>query len=572
MTRYSGKQGREAPALPDDVQRTANTTQKIKLGRPSKRRSKPPGHAPQVMVKVTGFCKDGGRAFANLRYISRHGKVALENERGEKIEGKEAAFQYAEGWSETIRIATRTKRANGRQAARLVFSMPPGTPPDKVLAATRAMCAKQFAGHEYVMALHTDTEKPHVHLLLMMRGEGGKRVKARKADLREWRESFAVELNARGVAATAEANRLVRGKMKARRNEDLLKRLVDGDKTHKPGRSRVAKAIAEQAATAPHEPGREPWRKPLRTRQEKLISQAVESAAALTNPMPRFMGTNGKALKHEPVIYNAQDETRRRTWQFAAAKLHESGSGRAASEARARTLAGLRDVPRRDVEHQRRHVAVLLPLDAHDRLSDRFKHSADLLLRRSGVGTDGVAQSGRVVAPAVGFERKTAFVPTGQAAARAAAWREVAERIEPDLKTALDTEKARVRNELGAQRPEPRATGQRLGSLAGLAAAARKAVAPVQVEPSKPVQVPAPAPKVDGKTPQEHYVIARLREDGWNESKIAGAIAHLRSNPTPAPAHEKGASAGVAPSPAPAPSSAQSQPAPDQATPRRRGR
>src|SRR3546814_14810271 len=50
-------------------------------------------------------------------------------------------------------------------AVSMVFSMPAGTDPDKVLSAVREV-ARSEIGHEwdYVLALHTDTPRPHVHV------------------------------------------------------------------------------------------------------------------------------------------------------------------------------------------------------------------------------------------------------------------------------------------------------------------------------------------------------------------------------------------------------------------------
>ncbi len=54
--------------------------------------------APQVMVKVTG----GGRGMkaiaAHFRYISKNGRLEIEDERGEKMSGKESLHELADDW------------------------------------------------------------------------------------------------------------------------------------------------------------------------------------------------------------------------------------------------------------------------------------------------------------------------------------------------------------------------------------------------------------------------------------------------------------------------------------------
>ena len=66
---------------------------------------------------------------------------------------------------------------------KLMFSMPPGTPPDKVLGAVRNFAREEFWGqHRYAFALHTDEDHPHVHLVLKAVSEQGVRLNIKKAD------------------------------------------------------------------------------------------------------------------------------------------------------------------------------------------------------------------------------------------------------------------------------------------------------------------------------------------------------------------------------------------------------
>src|SRR5471032_2791388 len=54
--------------------------------------------APQVMVKVTG----GGRGMkaiaAHFRYISKNGRLDIEDERGEKMRGKDGLRELVDDW------------------------------------------------------------------------------------------------------------------------------------------------------------------------------------------------------------------------------------------------------------------------------------------------------------------------------------------------------------------------------------------------------------------------------------------------------------------------------------------
>src|SRR3546814_4719721 len=57
--------------------------------------------------------------------------------------------------------------------------------------------------HDYLMALHTDTPRPHVHLTVQAEGLNRKRFDPRREDLFRFREAFAEALRSRGVEAEA---------------------------------------------------------------------------------------------------------------------------------------------------------------------------------------------------------------------------------------------------------------------------------------------------------------------------------------------------------------------------------
>src|SRR3546814_13358376 len=86
--------------------------------------------------------------------------------------------------------------------------MPEGTDPDKVLGAVRGLAHAELSdNHDYVLALHTDTPRPHVHLTVQAEGLDRNRFNPRPVQLNRFRERFARELRARGVAAEATPRR-----------------------------------------------------------------------------------------------------------------------------------------------------------------------------------------------------------------------------------------------------------------------------------------------------------------------------------------------------------------------------
>lgn len=156
--------------------------------------------APEVMVKVTGRPKGKNHAAAHLDYIGRKGDVPLETRDGDILTDKEDRAELARDWGDPVYW----RDSSAVAAVSMVFSMPAGTDPDKVLAAVREVARSEIA-HEwdYVMALHTDTPRPHVHLTVAARGDTGRRFNPRPHTLHHYRERFAEELRERGVTAEA---------------------------------------------------------------------------------------------------------------------------------------------------------------------------------------------------------------------------------------------------------------------------------------------------------------------------------------------------------------------------------
>lgn len=164
---------------------------------------------PEVMVKITNKATGAqgmGAVRRHLRYISRNGKVELEDQDGQTITGAAALHDLADAWQfggwGVPEISVR------REVFNILLSMPPGTDRQAVRDAARDFAALEFGdGRAYVFAAHDDEAHPHVHLSVQVRGPDGRRLNPRKRDLQRWRERFAQQLQAHGVEANATSRR-----------------------------------------------------------------------------------------------------------------------------------------------------------------------------------------------------------------------------------------------------------------------------------------------------------------------------------------------------------------------------
>ncbi len=203
---------------------------------------------PEVMVKVLSRGGQNlGAVGRHLDYLSRSGELEIETDDGERLKGKSAEKDLLEDWD--LDLDAHRGRAELRSAAgrvppklvhKLMFSMPAGTPPDKLLAAVQKFAREEFAlKHRYAMVLHTDEPHPHVHIVVKAVSEQGVRLNIRKATLREWRRYFAHYLREQGVAANA-TERAVRGEARTHKSDGIYRAALRGDSTHARKRTEAA--------------------------------------------------------------------------------------------------------------------------------------------------------------------------------------------------------------------------------------------------------------------------------------------------------------------------------------------
>ena len=252
--------------------------------------------APQVMVKVTG----GGRGMkaiaAHFRYISKNGRLDIEDDRGDTSRGKAALQGLADDWRYGGTYID--DLGDRREAYNLMLSMPRGTDPLAVQRAAREFAKVELADHKYVMVLHDHQANPHVHISVRAESRHGRRLNPRKADLHRWRETFAEKLRDQGIEAEA-TRQATRGRDK---NYDTLWRLKarqDGRlRTTRPGfkASAAAKSTRAQAVEAWMHVGRA-----LAMSGDPADRNLAKSIAAFVRDMPSTPAAEPRRQAPEPT-------------------------------------------------------------------------------------------------------------------------------------------------------------------------------------------------------------------------------------------------------------------------------
>lgn len=276
---------------------------------------------PEVMVKVLPKDSNSLRSVGrHLDYIGRYGKLELETDDGERVQGKDAGQKLLEDWDLDLdehRKETGLASVSGRAPKlvhKIMLSMPPGTPAKGVLEAARNFAREEFAlKHRYALVLHTDEPHPHVHLVVKAVSEQGVRLNISPATLREWRREFARHLRDQGIAANA-TERAVRGETRKAKKDGIYRASERGDSTYLRAQAEaVAVELLKGGVRA--EPGK---RKLVETRRQVETGwQAVadklarDGYAGLARDVQRFVERMPLVkTDREQIVTNLLERTR----------------------------------------------------------------------------------------------------------------------------------------------------------------------------------------------------------------------------------------------------------------------
>jgi hypothetical protein len=370
------------PLLSGITKGKRNKTRHIRIGIQRETAVRVSRGSPEVLVKISGFTKGGDHLKAHMTYISRNGKIDLEDENGVAYEGFDAVNSLWGEWDQTISDSG-SLRANRRDAVKMVLSMPPGTDPKALKNAVRSFAQTEFENHEYVFAVHTDEAHPHVHLTVQMRGFNGERINPRKADLQRWREGFAHSLLNEGVDCVATprtARNRSRGQSQARRHAD--ERRKERGQGRWQGEFHPAKGFFVDRSKAEWDA--------IRERCRKIVQAAwLTAAMEFESGSDRFGQTRPNYKRYE------RNDEGRRNWRRDAS-LYQSSARDAGGTRETWPPNGLRNLSSGEVVRHRQPPEGLLQGVSRHRLGRSPEAHYDLRRERDLAGSDGAGDGGRM--------------------------------------------------------------------------------------------------------------------------------------------------------------------------------
>lgn len=181
--------------------------------------------APEAMVKVVPNPPHGSQVLRLFEYVARKDAdekiletepglegieqkpaLMLENQDGLEIQGEAEIKELYKEWAADFE--SKTKDKNPRHVMHLVLSAKAKATPEtrqKVLDAARRVAKKRFPNQKFVLGLHQDGGKPHVHLVVACNGieKGSPKLRVGPSEIMQLRTDFARELTFEGLKHVA---------------------------------------------------------------------------------------------------------------------------------------------------------------------------------------------------------------------------------------------------------------------------------------------------------------------------------------------------------------------------------
>ncbi|MDZ4078488.1 relaxase/mobilization nuclease domain-containing protein [Hydrocarboniphaga sp.] len=234
---------------------------------------------PQAILKITRYGHGGHKILGHLHYVTRHGRLTLEDENGQPVDDPRELRRRVRAWTEqagaVMEDPDATKQRKRRITAHFILDAGTQAKPEALSKAARQFLGERFGkdGHEYLFVRHDDTKQPHVHVVLNLMNAHGRRLHTSVAEVQRWRERFADIAREHGIDVDA-TRAWERGKAPAR-----------------------SRGLVRHGAPKPAHWTREQVRRGLAARKQRLLSEAALASAQGDKARAQTLRSKAAALR-----------------------------------------------------------------------------------------------------------------------------------------------------------------------------------------------------------------------------------------------------------------------------------
>lgn len=241
--------------------RTSSAKQRLRLAK----------GARQAIVKNTGWSRGRAHAQAHLSYISRHGKIVVEDEAGFEYRGAGQTDDLPALWGISTDV---TKQRDAYHI--MLGSLPHFTEENQARDIARQVAADQFPDHHYAFAVHREDEHVHVHLIVNSRNNvTGKALQMSRTRMKKLRETYAdvaTEHGFRLAAATRFENGRNSASIDAQKGVQARKRGYYSSRDRQEIKQAIDRLLAGPLDITDDE------RKALKTREDTVARYSIDQA------------------------------------------------------------------------------------------------------------------------------------------------------------------------------------------------------------------------------------------------------------------------------------------------------
>lgn len=157
-------------------------------------------YSQEVILKVTGGARSQKGIKGAVHYISKNGQIELTDSNGIKYKTKEEISDAVDLVQSHVvrRIKSNTKAEKLTHNLMFSASIVAGVSKEDMLQATIKTLKEKYPHNYFVCAYHEDTKKPHMHVVLNIHQDNGKKIDIKNKDFHELRRSFCQSLVEQG--------------------------------------------------------------------------------------------------------------------------------------------------------------------------------------------------------------------------------------------------------------------------------------------------------------------------------------------------------------------------------------